>query len=140
MAVVPRWFKVVAVLALLWNLMGCWAFVADLRITPENLAKLTAAQQEMYASRPSWSVAATGIAVIGGALGCIGLLLGKRWSTSPLVLSLLGVIAQDLSFLLPEGSLAALPPTALALQAVVLVVSVLLAWLSHRAARRGWVS
>ena len=44
----PTWFKVVAVLALLWNLLGCLAFFSDLRISPEDLAKLPEAQQALW--------------------------------------------------------------------------------------------
>lgn len=80
MKATPKWFKVVAFVALLWNLLGCVAFVSELRLTPEAVSKLSAAQQAMYAARPIWSVAATGVAVVGGALGCIGLILCKRWA------------------------------------------------------------
>lgn len=58
----PTWFKVIAVLALLWNLLGCFAFFSDLRISPEDLAKLPEAQQALYAARAGWAVAATAIA------------------------------------------------------------------------------
>ena len=40
MNAVPGWFKVVAVLALLWNVLGCVAFFADLRLAPAELAQL----------------------------------------------------------------------------------------------------
>ena len=59
----PAWLKVVAVVALLWNLLGCIAFFFDLRLSPEDLAKLPEAQQALYAARPGWAVAATAIAV-----------------------------------------------------------------------------
>lgn len=136
----PRWFKVVAVVALLWNLIGCAAFVADLRITPEDLAKLSAAQRAMYEARPWWSVAATGIAVLAGALGCVGLLLGKRWCRPLLFLSLAGVVVQDASLVAINGALASMQSTAMILQGVVLIVAVGLVLLAQRADRNGWLS
>ena len=64
----PTWFYLIAALALLWNLAGCTAFVADLQLTPEDLARLPEAQQALYRERPLWALVATGVAVIGGAL------------------------------------------------------------------------
>ena len=40
---------------------------------------------------------ATGVAVIGGTLGSLGLVLRRRWATGLLVASLLGVLAQDVA-------------------------------------------
>lgn len=134
----PKWFTAAAIVALLWNLLGCAAFYADLRLTPEDVAKLSTAQQAMYASRPAWSVAATGVAVIAGALGCIGLILRKRWSFALLVLSLVGVVAQDVSLFAMSGAVA--DTTALVLQGLVFVVAVALVLLARRATGNGWLS
>lgn len=139
MADTPKWFKPVAIVALLWNLMGCAAFAGDLMLTPEDVAKLDAAQQAMYAARPAWSVASTGLAVLAGALGCIGLLLGKRWALPVFVASLVGVIAQDASMLSAPGGLAAAGATAAVLQGIVLAVAVALILLARRASSAGWL-
>ena len=136
MTATPKWFKVVAFVALLWNVLGCVAFVSDLRLTPEDVAKLSAAQQAMYAARPIWSVIATCIAVVGGALGCIGLILCKRWAYPLLGLSLFGVILQDISLFALSGPMS----NAVILQGIVLAVGVALVLLSRRAIKSGWLS
>ena len=59
----PKWFLPVAIAALLWNLLGCAAYLSNVMLTPEAVARMSAAQQAMYAARPAWSVAATAIAV-----------------------------------------------------------------------------
>ncbi len=101
----PSWFRVVAIVALLWNLLGCVAFFLDFRLSPDDLAKLSAAQQALYAARPGWAIAATAIAVFGGVLGCIGVLLRKKWAFAVLVLSLLGILVQDFGlFVLADGA------------------------------------
>jgi hypothetical protein len=133
----PKWFTAAAIVALLWNLLGCAAFYADLRLTPEDVAKLSAAQQAMYASRPAWSVVSTGIAVVAGALGCIGLIVRTRWSLLLFVLSLIGVVAQDVSLFAMAG---AVDTTAYVLQGLVLVVAVALVLLARRAIKAGWLS
>lgn len=135
----PAWFKTVCVLALLWNLLGCLAFAADLRLTPDDLAKLPEAQQALYAARPAWALVATAAAVLGGALGCLGLLFGKRWAQAVLWLSLLGIVAQDIGlFVLVDGARLA-GPVAVVMQSIVLLVGIGLVALARRAAAKGWL-
>ena len=135
----PTWLKIVAVVALLWNLLGCFAFFSDLRLTPEDLAKLPAAQQALYAARPGWAVAATAVAVFGGVLGSIGLLLGKKWALPVFVLSLLGILAQDFGlFVLAKGASLA-GPVAVVMQGIVLAVGIGLVLLSRKGIARGWL-
>ena len=69
----PKWFRPVAVIALLWNLAGCAAYLADVSLSPAQISAMSPAQQALYAERPAWSVAATAIAVWVGAAGCLGL-------------------------------------------------------------------
>src|SRR6185436_692672 len=83
----PGWFRPVAVVALLWNLLGCLAYLSDVTMKPEDIAKLTQAEQALMASRPAWSIGATAIAVWFGAAGCVGLILRKRWATWLLIAS-----------------------------------------------------
>lgn len=140
MSGVPKWFKPVAVVALLWNLLGCAAFVFDLLLTPEALAAMPAEQQALYAARPGWSVAATGVAVLGGALGCVGLLMRRKWALPVFVLSLAGIVAQDVAlFVLVDGARLA-GPVAVAMQAVVLAVGIALVLLGRRGIARGWLT
>lgn len=140
MNAVPGWFKVVAVLALLWNVLGCVAFFADLRLSPEEVAQLPDAQQALYAARPAWAVAATGLAVFGGVLGCLGLLLRRTWAVAVLALSLLGIAVQDVAlFVLVDGARLA-GPVAVGMQTVVLVVGIALLLLARKARARGWLA
>ncbi len=135
----PAWFKVVAVLALLWNVLGCVAFFADLHLSPAELAQLPEAQQALYAARPAWAVAATGLAVFGGVLGCLGLLLRRKWAVVVLALSLLGIVVQDFGlFVLVDGASLA-GPVAVVMQAVVLLVGIALLLLARKASARGWL-
>lgn len=135
----PTWFKVVAVLALLWNLLGCLAFFADLSLSPDDIAKLPEAQQALYAARPAWAVAATALAVFGGALGSIGLLLRRKWAFPVLVLSLVGILVQDFGlFVLADGASLA-GPVAVVLQGLVLAIGIGLVVLSRKGIARGWL-
>jgi hypothetical protein len=129
----PKWFMPVAIAALLWNLIGCAAYLMDVTLTPEAVAAMSSDQQALYAARPAWAVAAYAIAVWGGALGCAGLIMKKRWATGALVASLLGLIAQDIALF--GMSPVAIDASVYALQGMVLVIAVLLLFLAKRAAR-----
>jgi len=133
----PKWFIPVAVVALLWNLMGCAAYLMDVMLTPEAVAAMPADQQALYAARPAWAVAAYAIAVWGGALGCVGLIMRKRWAKGAFLASLLGLIAQDAALF--GMSPVPLSTTIYALQGMVLVIAVLLLVLANRASRDGWL-
>lgn len=132
----PKWLRPVAVVALLWNLLGCLAFVSDLAMSSADVERLDAAQRALHEARPGWSVAGTGLAVVGGALGSLGLLLRRRWAMPLLALSLAGVVLQDAGLALAHVSPGGV---VIGLQALVLAVAVALLALAMRARRRGWL-
>ena len=135
----PKWYLPVTIAALLWNLIGCAAFFQDLMLTPGDIAKLPADAQALYAARPGWSVVATAVAVLGGALGCLGLIMRRRWATPVLIASLVGLILQDVSLFAMSGE-AAVPPSAFGLQGLVLLIAIGLVLLARRATARGWLA
>jgi hypothetical protein len=137
---VPKWFRPVAVAALLCNLLGCFAQLSDVMLTPQDLAKMSAAQQALYASRPAWAVAATALAVWGGALGCEGLALRKRWSIPLLLISLVGVMVQDFGLFVLSGAAAQAGPTVFVLQGLVFLIAVALVWVGRTADAKGWLN
>ena len=135
----PKWFRPVGIAALLWNLLGCAAYLADVMMRPEAVAHLTAAQQAMYAARPSWAVAATAIAVWFGAAGCVGLLLRKRWATLLFITSLVALVVQNVWLFLMSG-VAQVDPVAVVLQACVLVIAIGLVLLGRKATAQGSIA
>ncbi|WP_396221389.1 hypothetical protein [Gemmatimonas sp.] len=133
----PKWYMPVAIIALLWNLIGCAAYLMDVTLTPEAVAAMSPDQQALYAARPAWAVAVYAIAVWGGALGCVGLIMKKRWAKGALLASLLGLIAQDIALF--GMSPVAIETSVYALQGMVLMIAVLLLLLANKAARQGWL-
>ena len=140
MEAAPRWLRPVAAVALLWNLLGCFAYLSDVMLTPENLAKMSAAQQALYASRPAWAVAATALAVWGGALGSLGLILRKRWSNFLLLASLVGVIVQEIALFGLTDAASQAGPGVIALQGLVFLIAVALVGLGRKALANGWLA
>ncbi|MBI5271568.1 MAG: hypothetical protein HY856_18025 [Burkholderiales bacterium] len=136
----PVWFYVVAVLALLWNAAGLMAVVADLRLSASDIATLPADQQAMHAARPAWSVVGSVVAVVAGTLGCLLLLLRRRWAVSVLAASLVGVVVQDVGLFGAFGAAGGVQMVALALQGLVLLIAIGLLLLARRAIRQGWIT
>jgi len=72
----PHWsFWVICIVALIWNVMGSINFI--MQTNPEMLANYPETAQSLIASRPLWATIAFAIAVFGGALAEILLLLKK---------------------------------------------------------------
>ena len=140
MSALPRWYLPVTIVALVWNLLGCAAYLSDVTVTPDDVARMSAQQQALYAARPAWAVAATAIAVWGGAAGCLGLILRKRWAVPLLIASLAGVIVQDLALFLLTNAAAQAGAVAMLLQGIVLLVAIGLVLLARKAAARGWLA
>ena len=136
----PKWYLPVTILALLWNLLGCAAYLSDVMLKPEDVAQMSAAQQALYASRTGWAVSATAIAVWGGAAGCIGLIWRKRWSIPLLILSLVGLIVQDAGLLLATTDALKAEPLTLVLQGLVLLIAIGLVFLGRKASAQQWIT
>ena len=134
----PKWFMPVAVLALLWNLLGCFMIWMDATLTPDAVAALPADQQAIHAARETWMVIGSIVAVAAGALGSLGLVLKRRWATPLLVLSVLGLIVQDLGFVMIARTLP-IPTAGWIMQGLVLVIAILLLVMARKAARNGWL-
>lgn len=89
---VPMWFWIVALILALWGMMGVVAFYMDLTTTPEQVAKMSAYDRKLLASRPSWFMWLYGGAVWSGLIGAVALLARSRLCQPLFVLSLVLVV------------------------------------------------
>jgi hypothetical protein len=129
----PAWLRIVAALGLLWNLYGIYMYLMTVGV-------VAGADAAAAGAMPAWVTGAFAIAVFGGALGCIGLLMLKRWSKLLLLLSLLAVLAMDLWMFVLSGMGGTIPAAEMAVTACVVLVAILLAWLAYSADKKGWLS
>jgi len=83
-------FWVIVLLGLLWNALGCFNFIMQSILGA--VADLPLAYKLVIASRPGWVTVAFFIAVLGGALGCVLMLLRRVTARPALFLSLIGVL------------------------------------------------
>jgi uncharacterized membrane protein len=88
-------FWIIGVIALIWNILGVGAYLAQAYITEDALALLTQPEQDFYTNYPAWTTAAFAIGVFAGLLGCIALLMRKKVAVLLFTLSIIGVLAQQ---------------------------------------------
>jgi hypothetical protein len=101
----PLWFWIVSVLALLWNLMGVLAYLGQAYMTDEMKSEYSQEQLSLMESTPAWITAVFAIAVWGGLLGCIALILRKKWAKPVLLLSFIAIVIQmGYSFFMTNAS------------------------------------
>ncbi|MFC1748110.1 hypothetical protein ACFL2V_04825 [Pseudomonadota bacterium] len=128
-------FWVIGIVLLIWNVMGCINFFVQM--DPEILASYGASARAIVEDRPLWATAGFAVAVFGGALGCLILLLRKRVAYYLFVASLLGVIvtmihALGLGIEFGSGEL-------IGMVLMPLVVAAFLIWYSKSAESKGWL-
>ena len=136
----PKSFTVVAIVALLWNLIGTAMFYLQVTMTPEQIAALPPPQRAVCEATPTWLYALFGIAVIGGVLGSLGLLLKKKWAVMLFLISLLAVVVQTVATFVVTPAWNSFGAAGLIMPAIVLVIAFLLWRYSGKAAARGWLS
>ena len=136
----PVWFWIIVVVMTLWNAAGVAAFVAQVTMTPEALAQLPAEEQALYTGLPVWALAAFAVAVFGGLLGCLGLILRKRWAVPLFVLSLIGVLVQFGHALLQTSAVEVHGTQAVIGPVVIIVAGIFLIWFSLLASKRQWLT
>ncbi len=136
----PIWFWIVSIVALLWNLMGVLAYLGEAYMSEEAFALLSEGERTLYEARPAWVTGAFAIAVFAGALGCIGLLLRKKWAAMVLVISLLGVIGQQTYLFFMSDTFDVMGNSAMFMPITIIIVAILLIVLARSANKKMWMS
>lgn len=131
----PIWFWMATAVALIWNLMGVAAFVAGLATDPVS----PAGPSEDIVQPPFWYTVAFGLAVFGGAVGCIALSLRSARALWLFVLSLIGIILQQIYHFVLSDIGQNLGTFDLVMTVMIPVVGALLIWLARSAATKGWL-
>ena len=132
----PTWFRIAAIVALVWNAFGVVMFLSSVGAFGDPLAGLSEAERAIAANIPGWIMAAFGIGTLTGLAGSLGLLLGRRWAWPLLVISLVALLVLEGYILFFSGAAAV---SGVAIPISVVVGALLLAWLARSAGQRGWL-
>ena len=135
----PRRYWILAVLAMLWNVLGLVVFLVEAGMTPELLATLPEAQRAIHLATPDWLRVVFGIAVVAGVAGALGLLLRRRWAAPAFLLSLLAVLVQLVAGYLVTPAWSLTGAAGLVQPVLQVVISLALYGHARRASVRGWL-
>lgn len=137
---VPGWFWMVGGLAVLWEAIGCYFYLVQVRMGPAELAALPQAQADAFAGMATWQWSVFAIAVWIGLAGALALLLRSRWATPLLAVSLVAAIIQYGYTFAATPILSTMPAMeAVPLPAAIIVIGAILVWLALAARRKGWL-
>lgn len=132
-------FWIITVIALIWNIMGVLAYLGQAYMTEEVLNAMSESEQLYHKNVVPWATAAYAAAVFGGALGCLALLLRKKWATFLFVISFIAVLVQaTYNFFIQE--FLEVEPKQMVWSLVIIVVAIFLVWFSKDANKKGWLS
>lgn len=137
---VPTWFWVVAVLAFLWEAIGCYFYIVQVSMNDADYAALSPAQADAFRSMASWQWSVFAIAVWSGLVGAVGLLLRQRWASPALIVSLVSAVVQYAYTFFATPILQTMSPgEALGLPVTVIVIGTLLVLFARSSIRKGWI-
>ena len=134
----PRSYWVISALALLWNLVGVLAYVAQVTMSPEALAELPEAQRAILEATPAWATSAFAIATTTGVLGCVLLIIRNSWAVPMFLVSLSAVLVQMYHAFVIADAIQIMGPTVAIQPALVIAISSGLIWYSRHAKEKGW--
>ena len=129
-------FWVIGVFTLIWNVAGVANFFAQMN--PDVLAAYRESERLIVEGRPAWATGAFAMAVFGGTLGCLLLLLRNSAAFYLFIASLLGVIVTMIHTLgvgIDFG-----PGEILGIILMPLVLAAFLIWYSKLAESKGWIT
>jgi signal transduction histidine kinase len=137
----PTSFWIIGGVFLLWNFFGLMIYYDQVTMSPEVLADtFNAAQQAFLEDMPLWATSAYAIAVTAGVIASLLLLVRNALALPVFIVSLAGVIVQDLNSFVMNDGLAVWGSSALYLPTLVLVLCVVEIWYSRSAKAKGWIS
>jgi hypothetical protein len=137
----PGWFVAIAVLLVLWGLAGCASFYVHIAYGPDIDPKATDWDRAFFAALPGWLNIVYAIAVGGGLLGSIALLMRSKLATLLYILSLIAVIIQfgyifaATDLIAHKGAASTVP-----FPLLIAAIAIFQIWFAKRAERRGWIS
>lgn len=132
----PIWYWIISVLALLWNGAGVMAYLGRAFATDEMIAQLPKEQQaEFLVEYPAWYTAAFALAVFCGVLGCIALLIRKKWAHPLFIISALGAIVQHIYLFINVEMTGA----TMIMPILVIIVCLFLIWFAKKSIANSWI-
>ena len=134
-----RTFWIIGGVALAWNLMGVMTYWMSVTMSPEALNAMPDPERALYKDVPAWVTASYAIAVFGGTMACLMLLMRKAWAPTVFAVSLIAIVLQMGHALFMTAMVEVRGASSIVLPLLVVVVAAYLVWFSRSAAKKGWL-
>lgn len=101
----PIHFWIIAVIAVLWNGVGAFDYVATQLRLESYMSAFSEEQLTFFYGLPTWVVAAWAIAIWSAVLGSLAMLFRWRWALHLFVISLIAMLITSFqNFVLSNGA------------------------------------
>lgn len=126
-------FWLICISALIWNIMGSANFL--MQMNPDMVAKFPEQAQSLITSRPLWATITFAIAVFGGVLAEVLLLLKKQRAYYVFIISFLGVIITNIHTFRVSNSIDIWIGSLMSF-----FIAAFLIWYTKFVQRKGWIN
>ena len=132
----PWHLWVIGIVALLWNAVGAFDYLATKLQLEPYMSNFSQEQLEYFYGVPAWAVACWAVGVWGALLGSLALLLRKSFAVWLFGASILGMVGTTVyNFVLSDGA-AIMGEGAVAFSAVIWAIALFLYFYSVAMAKR----
>ena len=121
---ITTWFWVLGVLLLIWNGMGALEYLNNVLVTPGEMAMKPEAERNLIEMTPSWVTSAFALAVWGGLMAAILMLLRKAFAHLMFMASLFGAVVQMCYNFFIAGAYDIYGPEGLLMPAMIIIIGV----------------
>ena len=129
----PWHIWVVGIVSLLWNAIGAMDFVMTQTKNAEYMGQFTPAQLEFFYGFPLWVIIAWAVAVWGGVLGSVFLLLRKTLAVWSFFASFIAMLITTIHNFVFSNALEVIGDTfSLIFSAVIFVIGFALYWYARK--------
>jgi hypothetical protein len=133
----PRHLWIVGIVALLWSLFGAMDYIMTETKNEAYMSQFSPEQLEFFYNFPAWLVAFWAVAVWGGVLGAVLLLMRKKLAVSALLVSFLCMVVTTVHNYGFAGAADIVGGMGLFFSVVIFVVALALVIYARSMARKG---
>lgn len=132
----PVHLWIVGTLALLWNAMGAFDYLATQLKLDFYMSQFSEQQLAYFYGFPAWAVAGWAFGVWGALAGAVGLLLRRRWAVWAFAVSLAGLAVSSIYTLVLSNGAEIMGSEGAVFSAIIWVVAIILLVYSRAMASR----
>ena len=119
--------------------MDTSAFFMRVLMTENGISAMPENQQHLYRNMPLWVNIVFAGEVFGGALGCAGLLLRKKWALPLFAVSILGVLSQTFHVYFLSDAISTMGAPAVVMPLLAILIGIGMIVLTKSAISKGWL-